>query len=321
MRCGSCNELFDGNATLVDAVALKEAAVPWADALPAAIDAMAPASSHELDFDTSHDPFGILPGQPEPSPGPEAASRQAAPAAEPPLLQEPQAEVLPPAAAPFDTPEPGPGAADVEQIVALPVPEDGNFLPVKRSRPEPAAVVVPVVAPVPEPEFVTQGRRRQSSGKKVRILMAGASLLLLLALLGQGLSVLRNPLAAHMPSLKPALLALCASLGCRVEMPAQIDYVTIDQGELQTLSENTFSYATVLHNQGSTLQAWPDIELILNDGSDRPVLRRVFTPSEFLGPPSLPEQGLAAHSEQAVKLYFELAGVKASGYHIAVFYP
>ena len=305
VRCGSCNELFDGNATLVDAAisvaALKDPEAELAATLPAA--------HAELDFDTSFDPFGILPGPVHSGPASEPEAESG-----PPPAPSPEPAFTPPATAP------APGA-EAETIVAAPVRDDGHFLPVRRSRPPPVAAAVPFVADVVEPEFVILGRRRQRSGKHATLLMGAASLLLLLALLVQGVIALRNPLAAQMPALKPALLALCAGLGCRVELPAQIEYVTIDQGELQTLSEVTFSYATLLHNQGSSVQAWPDIELILNDGADQALLRRVFTPSEYLGPPAAADTGLAPHSEQAVRLYFELAGVKASGYHIAVFYP
>jgi hypothetical protein len=105
----------------------------------------------------------------------------------------------------------------------------------------------------------------------------------------------------------------------------QIKSLSIELGELQTLSATTFSYATVLHNNSGSVQAWPNIELMLSDGADKAVLRRVFAPPEYLGREHKQEQitseGFAARSEQAVKLYFELAQINASGYHIAVFYP
>jgi hypothetical protein len=81
----------------------------------------------------------------------------------------------------------------------------------------------------------------------------------------------------------------------------------------------------VLHNNSGSVQAWPNIELMLSDGADKAVLRRVFAPPEYLGrehkQEKITSEGFAARSEQAVKLYFELAQINASGYHIAVFYP
>ena len=392
VRCGACNELFDGNATLVDAPA-SEAALPGALGPPAVLPLRAPAAAplepanvaasaqpealapeetpagidaavqaqdggaaatgaiDSLDFDISYDPFHMLSTPPRTAPlaglapaadkqQPEHQSRQTAQDAvlpRPEALAEPEILSLPEQLEQpeqLDQPEHLDQPEQPEQLLldgeqALPAPDDGAVLPFKRSRPDPDAVAAALAspaapaapAPVAEPDFITQGRRRQRSGKTVNVLLGAGSLLLLLAMLAQGLSMFRTQLAAQMPALKPTLVAMCARLGCRVELPAQIEYVGIDQGELQTLSKTTYSYATVMHNQSGAAQAWPALELILNDANDKPVLRRVFTAAEYLGAPMTPDQGLAAHSEHAVKLYFELAGVKASGYHIAVFYP
>lgn len=172
-----------------------------------------------------------------------------------------------------------------------------------------------------EPGFVKRHHRRQRLGKLATIVMSLGSVLLVGALVGQAATTFRNQLAANVPQLKPALQTLCAALGCKVELPAQIDYVTIEQGELQTLNPSTFSFTTLLRNQATTAQAWPDIELRLDDANDKAVLRRVFTPRDYLGPDADLAKGFAPHSEQSVKLYFELRQLKASGYHIAVFYP
>jgi hypothetical protein len=172
-----------------------------------------------------------------------------------------------------------------------------------------------------EPGFVKRDRRRQKFGKAATIAMSLGSLLLVGALAAQGLTTFRNQIAAAMPPLKPALLAACNALGCKIELPAQIDDLTIEQGELQTLSETTFSFTTLLRNQGATAQAWPHIELVLDDAADKRILRRVFAPRDYLGADAAPDKGFAPHTEQSVKLYFELSELKASGYHIAVFYP
>lgn len=172
-----------------------------------------------------------------------------------------------------------------------------------------------------EPGFIKRERRRQKFGKAATIAMSLGSLLLLTTLAAQGLTTFRNQIAAALPPLKPALTAACNALGCKIELPAQIDDLSIEQGELQTLSETTFSFTTQLRNQSATAQAWPHIELVLDDANDKAVLRRVFTPREYLGADVALDKGFAPHTEQSVKLYFELSQLKASGYHIAVFYP
>jgi predicted Zn finger-like uncharacterized protein len=174
---------------------------------------------------------------------------------------------------------------------------------------------------VDEPGFVKRTRRRERVGRVARIVMGAAVPLLLLALGAQVVGTFRNPLAAAVPALKPALVAVCAVAGCKVELPAQIDALSIEQGELQTLAENVFSFSTTLRNQSGSAQAWPHIELILNDAADKPVLRRVFAPRDYLAGAADVDKGVLPRSEQSVKLYFALAQVKASGYHIAIFYP
>ncbi len=149
----------------------------------------------------------------------------------------------------------------------------------------------------------------------------GAAVLALL-LLAQGVSTFRNVLAARYPAARPALAGACAVIGCKIELPAQIDALAVETGELQALDANgTFSFTTLLRNQGELVQAWPHLELDLTDANDKPLVRRVFTPADYLPPGSAPAKGFAARSEQPVKLYFQLNQIKASGYHLAIFYP
>jgi hypothetical protein len=128
-------------------------------------------------------------------------------------------------------------------------------------------------------------------------------------------------LAARYPDLKPALSAACTLLGCRVELPAQIEALSVETGELQSLSATTFSYSTLLRNQGTLVQAWPHLELTLTDADDKALVRRVFAPVDYLPKGVAAAKGFGPRSEQAVKLHFELNQVTASGYHIAIFYP
>jgi len=172
-----------------------------------------------------------------------------------------------------------------------------------------------------EPGFVKRERHRERYGRATTIALCLGIVLMLGALAAQGLTTFRNQLAAAMPSLKPALVAACKPLGCKVELPSQIDELAIEQGELQTLSENTFSFSTSLKNSSGSAQAWPHIELVLDDANDKTVLRRVLAPRDYLDPEVEIAQGFPARSEQPVKLYFELKQPRVSGYHIAVFYP
>ncbi|MBB5367924.1 hypothetical protein HDE74_000284 [Janthinobacterium sp. K2Li3] len=398
VRCGTCREVFDGNAALVDPAA----ALPFLPSAPVSLAPAAPVVHDEpiysLDFDTSFDPFGILPDAAQIEDeaekieldldiGDEPPVSQPVPVAELNAAAAPEPEPLPVPMAPFkrrqvdeapafatylrssrpqveaDQAVPVPSIVEsklalekpVETITAPaepqpesePEPEPAQepesepepiFIPAASARQEPvlgehAPLVLPAepvfetisIAPIDtaadEPAFVIQGRRREQSGKAMRVAMASGSVLLLLLLLLQGMTTFRNPLAAQFPELKPVLVAVCSLSGCKVDLPAQIEALAIEQGELQTLAPNTFSYVSLLRNQSRNVQAWPSIELILNDGNDKPVVRRVIGPRDYLPNGSDMAKGFAARSEQTIKLYFSLDQLTAAGYHIAIFYP
>lgn len=398
VRCGTCREVFDGNAALVDPAAASPfltsgpaTATPPSTSYP--VDNTLPSATddepiYSLDFDTSFDPFGILPETAQlkddadddehieldlnvvlpdevPAHAPVAAPIIEFPAETP---AEPPEAPLPQPMAPFrrrqvdDVPafatylrdsrrEPSleaaaaapiapalPGADKVSldkpvppaPVAASPVRReptlaDHSFTPLSAAPVAPAPAEEheePVLPPADdEPAFVTQGRRREQSGKALRVAMAIGSLALLLLLFLQVMTTFRNPLAAQFPQWKPPLVALCKLSGCQVELPAQIEALAIEQGELQTLKEQTFSYVSLLRNQSRSVQAWPSIELILNDANDKPLLRRVIAPRDYLPATIDVSKGFAPRSEQTIKLYFALDQLTASGYHIAIFYP
>jgi predicted Zn finger-like uncharacterized protein len=186
---------------------------------------------------------------------------------------------------------------------------------------EPPKLRLPADGDADEPEFVKRSRRQERMGRTRRVLMALGTVALLLALLAQAVLGFRNVLAAQHPAMKPALQAACVVLGCRVELPAQVENLAIETGELTTLGPNTYALNTLLRNQGNLVLAWPSIELELTDANDKPVLRRVLAPADYLPRGTPAANGFGPHSEQPVTLNFTLAGLQPSGYHTFVFYP
>jgi hypothetical protein len=176
---------------------------------------------------------------------------------------------------------------------------------------------------VEEPAFVISERRRQRRRRVLRVFMAVASVLLLAAALGQAAYVFRSQLAARFPQTKPILSRLCDLAGCQVPLPAQIEQVSIESNELQAqaANKNVFTLSLLLHNRGTVIQAWPHIELTLNDKDGKALVRRVLTPREYLPSDKHPAEGIAARSEQAVKVSFELNQLEASDYRVYLFYP
>jgi predicted Zn finger-like uncharacterized protein len=174
---------------------------------------------------------------------------------------------------------------------------------------------------IDEPEFVKRSRRQERSTRTRRIAMGGGAAVLALVLAAQVVVEYRNVLAARYPAAKPMLGAACALLDCHVTLPHQVDNLAIETGELTTLGANTYALTTLLRNEGNLAQAWPSIELELIDADDKPVLRRVFGPADYLPLNAPVAAGLGARAEQPVRLHFALADLKPAGYHTFVFYP
>jgi predicted Zn finger-like uncharacterized protein len=351
VRCGACNEIFDGNAALVAPAASAALDLDLDLALESsqnqnpAVPAPVPVSTLSTDHADDADPA-------DPADLSDPADHAAEPATRAPVPDErrepgydiPSEHIVAVAldelhhfndGADVEAPdaresghaaaEPVAGDAERDDNVHALVPDadhpDGQAVDDAPAWKSPAEAEPEAFHdPDDEPDFVRQAHRRQRTSELARRGMIAGVPLLAVLLLGQGVFTLRNSLAADHPALKPALQALCVPLGCKVDLPRQIDTLAIEQGELQTLAPDTFSYITVLRNQSRSLQAWPHLELVLNDTADKPVLRRVFAPRDYLPRTEL-AQGFRPRSEQSVKLYFRLAGPKASGYHIAIFHP
>lgn len=174
-----------------------------------------------------------------------------------------------------------------------------------------------------EPDFVLSARRRQRLGGPLRVAMWGIGALLLIGLVGQSTYFFRDQLAARMPQLKPTLVSACAKIGCTVGLPMKIDSISIEANELQAVdpARNLYSLNLLLRNRSDTVQAWPNIELTLNDANEKAIVRRVFAPHDYLNPPVNPAHGFGSDQEQPVKLGFELLQLKASGYRVYLYYP
>ncbi|MQR01360.1 DUF3426 domain-containing protein [Glaciimonas soli] len=178
-----------------------------------------------------------------------------------------------------------------------------------------------------EPEFIQQAKRKQRFGGKVRTAIWVGSALLFFAAIVQTGFTFRDQLAARVPTLKPVLEKMCAPFDCKIALPMKIDAISIESNELQALSTgsnssgNQFALNLLMRNTGSTVLAWPNVELTLKDVNDKPQVRRVFTPHDYLPAAINTSQGFARNTEQSVKLAFELHQLKASGYSVYLFYP
>jgi predicted Zn finger-like uncharacterized protein len=150
-----------------------------------------------------------------------------------------------------------------------------------------------------------------------------AASLLLLALLAQAGYFFRVDLAARMPDLKPALDGYCQLLGCSVPLPQKAGLMSIESSNLDADAEheNRISLNALLRNSAPYPQAFPHLELTLNDTHDTPLARRIFKPKDYLPPPESEQTGIRPNHELNVKLHLHTADLRPTGYRLGLFYP
>lgn len=165
---------------------------------------------------------------------------------------------------------------------------------------------------------------RRPLSPAARVLWPCVGVLAACALVLQASYYWRTEIAARQPGLRPFLAALCAQFACTIELPREVQHVTIDSSNLLSDPERpgTVLLEAILRNAAPYAQAHPALELTLTDASDRPLVRRVLLPDDYLDPArpaSAP--GFAARSETTIRLWLDTAAVPAAGYRLYLFYP
>jgi predicted Zn finger-like uncharacterized protein len=202
---------------------------------------------------------------------------------------------------------------DEERLALEPSPQLGLFDPSRR-QPEPA----PSNEEPPAP-FMAEPRPRR------RALWAGLCVLALLVLLGQVLYRYRAEAAAMLPATRAPLASLCRSLGCQVPLPRRPELLSIDSSELQAdgRREGLIALNAVIHNHAGFSQDYPSLEVTLTDETDRPVLRRVLVPGDYLDAHGreVLAQGIAPGSLTPVRVLLDTSRIGATGYRLYLFFP
>jgi hypothetical protein len=132
----------------------------------------------------------------------------------------------------------------------------------------------------------------------------------------------RVDLAARLPGLKPALIGYCRILKCSVPLPQHTDLIGLESSALEAdpVNENQITLDALLRNSASYAQAFPNLELTLNDIQDQPLARRVFKPADYLPLAENEPVGLPPNHEIIIKLHLNTTGLKPSGYRLVLLY-
>jgi hypothetical protein len=147
-----------------------------------------------------------------------------------------------------------------------------------------------------------------------------ASALLLVLLLAQTAYFLRDTLASRLPQTRPALEQACAALGCTLSLPKNLAQLQIVGSDLQTEASGRLRLTLTLGNRAGHAQAWPVLVLTLTDQRNRPLARRSFAPSEYLGDARRIADGLPPRSEQALNLPLTVRDLAPMGFDLQLTY-
>ena len=203
-----------------------------------------------------------------------------------------------------------------ERLAIEPSPQLGLFDPGRR-QPEVAAD-----PNAPVPDFLAD----DPASRRARWLWGMAALVAALMIAMQLTYRFRAELAAAAPQVRDPMRTLCRPFGCEVPLPRRPELMSIDSSELQADArrEGLIVLNAVIRNRARFPQDYPALELTLTDEADRPVLRRVLAPGDYLDQArreELVRQGIAGGTEAVLRVFRETSRTRATGYRLYLFYP
>lgn len=174
------------------------------------------------------------------------------------------------------------------------------------------------------PNFIEKSKSREKRRRILNWALSLFSVVLLLGLLIQAAYYWRHQIIASFPASQAIYLAACKKLHCTIGLATQIDDLSLESNDLQAVPDepNTYQLSILIKNNSNIPQTWPNIELSLNNQSNTTLVRKVFTPKEYLGLPELINGGILNQTEQPVTIKFALPeNVTISGYQVYLYYP
>lgn len=180
-------------------------------------------------------------------------------------------------------------------------------------------------ASVPAPDEAAFLAERRAHSRFV-VLWSLLAVLALLALAAQAAIHFRTQLLLLAPQARAHLEIACEMLGCEVHLPRQPELMGIESSELRfdQTRDSVIRVTALLRNRAPFPQEYPALELTLTDERDRPVVRRVLLPADYLGATGAQKKltgGIGPGAEETVNVELELQGLRAAGFRLYLFYP
>lgn len=193
-----------------------------------------------------------------------------------------------------------------------------------KDEPEPHLDEAQMAVTASKPDFIEQSKKRDKRRRVLGWLLGPLSFLLVIAALMQAAYFWRHQIIANIPATQRIFETICKPLHCTIGLATQIDDLSLESNDLQAIPDqpNTYQLNISVRNNSEIPQTWPDIELTLNNQANTPMVRKVFTPQEYLALPELIDGGIMMHMEQPITVKFTLPeDVSVSGYQVYLFYP
>lgn len=203
--------------------------------------------------------------------------------------------------------------------------------------PSPQLGLFEAAAPAPRPRARAAGRapeddeplpgflEDQAPRPRYRVAWGLAALIALGLLLAQLAYYYRTELAVLVPQTRPFLAEGCRILECELRLPRRPDLLSIESSDLQADPRRAglIVLNAVIRNRAPFAQEHPALELTLTDAGEKPVVRRVLRPEDYLAaaPRETLALGLAPGTETVLRVHFDTGGVRATGYRLYLFYP
>jgi predicted Zn finger-like uncharacterized protein len=158
--------------------------------------------------------------------------------------------------------------------------------------------------------------------KKQTVLLSILSILLIFVASLQTIYHLRVKIAAEYPQFKPLLVKACAQFKCTIDLPKNLDLITIGDSDMQEDDQykSVINFSSSIKNNAHYAQAYPNIELILTDANDKVAIKKLIQPREYLSADKKVKDGLAANEINPIKLALYVHDTTVAGYRILLVY-
>ncbi|MBB2484821.1 DUF3426 domain-containing protein, partial [Mitsuaria sp. WAJ17] len=189
---------------------------------------------------------------------------------------------------------------------------------------EPSPAPASTTAAMPATPSRKPGFLRRAEGEArwqrpgVRLALGLGSLLLLLTAAAQLTWHYRDALSTQSPLARQWLGGVCEKLGCELQPWRRLDAFSVEStGLSEAASGNHYKFSLSLRNKSPWELATPWVELSLNDGNGKVLMKKALKPEDFANG----RASTSANSEQALQLVFSTGRQRVNGYTVEIFYP